>query len=98
VKALVDLGIPELTDEQIEAVSKAAEDAARKYLFSKIKQKQVQKLDITVEAEGAKPVFFTVQVDLAVVPEAKDVNEKALAKEGVKAAFDAIESCLRKLT
>jgi hypothetical protein len=98
VTALVDLGIPELTDEQIEAISQAADDAARKHIFSKIKQKRVEKLDVIVEAEGAKPVCFTVQVDLVVIPEARDVNEKALAEEGVKAAFDAIESRLRKLT
>jgi len=94
----VDLGIPELTDEQIEAVSQAAENAARKHVFSKISQKLVEKLDIIVEAEGAKPVSFTVEVDLALLPEAKGLSEKALADEAVKEAFAAIEKYLRKLT
>jgi hypothetical protein len=94
----VDLGIPELTDEQIEAVSQEAENAARKYIFSKISQKLVEKLDIIVEAEGAKPVSFTVEVDLALLPQAKGVNEGTLVKEAVKEAFKAIENYLRKLT
>ena len=45
VKNLVDLGIPELTDEQIEEVSQAAENAARKHIFSKINQKLVENLN-----------------------------------------------------
>jgi hypothetical protein len=94
----VDLGIPELTDEQIEAVSQAAENAARKHVFSKISQKLVEKLDIIVEAEGAKPVSFTVEVDLSLLPEVKGVNQKVLADEAVKEAFVTIEKCLRKLT
>ena len=94
----MDLGIPELTDEQIEAVSRAAESAARKHIFSKISQKLVEKLDIIVEAEGAKPVSFAVEVNLALLNKAKGEDEKALAKEAVKEAFKAIENYLRKLT
>ena len=70
----------------------------RKYVFSKISQKLVEKLDIVVEAEGSKPVSFSVEVDLALLPEVKGVNQKALADEAVKEAFIAIEKYLRKLT
>ena len=48
----MDLGLPELTDEQVEAVSKAAEDAARRHIFGKVSRKQVENLTISVEAEG----------------------------------------------
>lgn len=95
---MVDLGIPELTDEQIEAVSQAAENAARKHVFSKISQKLVERLDISVEAEGAKPVSFTVEVNLVLLPDARGFSEKELVDEAVKAAFEAIETRLRKLT
>jgi hypothetical protein len=98
VRSLVDLGIPELTDEQVEVVSEAAENAARKYIFSKVTQKLVNTLDISVEAEGIKPVNFAVEINLVLAPEAKDVGEKALADEALKKAFEAIESSLRKLT
>ncbi len=95
---LVDLGLPELTDEQIGEVSEAAEDAARKFVFSQVKQKQVANLDIAVEAEGAKPVTFTVEVNVRLLPDAKAVPERELADGAVKAAFGAIEKYLRKLT
>ena len=96
--SLVDLGIPELTDEQIEAASQAAENAARKHIFSKLNQKEVEKLDISVEAEGTKPVSFTVEVDLELKEHVKGVDQGALVKEAVQEAFKAVEEYLRKLT
>ncbi len=94
----MDLGLPELTDEQVEAVSKAAEDAARRHIFGKVSRKQVENLTISVEAEGANPVNFTVEVDLGLAVDMKGMNEEALADEAVKAAFKVIETYLRKLT
>lgn len=93
----MDFGIPELTDEQIEEICAAAENAARKFVLSKVSQKQIDRLDIVVEAEGAKPIDFGVEVDLLLVPEAKTADQKTLAEEAVKEAFNAIENCLRKL-
>jgi hypothetical protein len=97
VKA-VELGIPELTDEQFEEVTQTAENAARKFIFSRVNQKTVEKLDISVEAEGAKPVNIIVEVDLGLSQELKDVNAKALAEDAINEAFKAIEDYLRKLT
>jgi hypothetical protein len=93
----VDLGIPELTDEQVGEVSEVAEEAARKFVFSKVKQVSVSSLDIAVEAEGNKPVNFTVEVVVKLVPDTKG-SERELADGAVKAAFEAIETYLRKLT
>lgn len=93
----MDLGIPELTDEQFDEVTQVAENAARKHIFSKINKKTVYKLDISVEAEGTKPVNFTVEVDLVLVRQTKDIDDKALAAEAVAEAFKAIEAYLRKL-
>jgi hypothetical protein len=98
VELVVELGIPELTNEQIEEVCATAEDAARKHVLSKVSQKLLEKLDISVEAEGAKPVTFTVEVDLALIPEGKDFDQKKLAEEAVRKAFEAIETYLRKLS
>lgn len=93
----MDLGIPELTEEQIETVSEVAEEAARKHIFSQVSSKQVERLDVSVEAEGTKPVNFAVEVDLLLADAAKDVDGEKLASEAVKAAFRAIELYLSKL-
>jgi hypothetical protein len=95
---VVDLGLPELTSEQIEAASQAAENAARKHIFSKVSAKQVEKLNIAIEAEGAQPVNFTVEVELKLTQAIKGIDEKALADQAVQEAFEAIETYLRKLT
>ena len=92
-----ELGIPELTTEQIEAVCSNAENAARKYIFSKVQLKMVEKLDISVEAEGTKPLNLAVDVDLALAQQEKDVDLKKLVDEAVKEALKASEDYLRNL-
>ena len=61
---MVELGFPELTTEQIETLCQTAENAARKAVLSKVSSKMVDRLDISVEAEGSKPVNVTVEVEL----------------------------------
>ena len=94
---LVELGIPELSTEQIEILCSTAEDAARRHVLSKVSSKMVDRLDISVEAEGAKPVNVTVEMDLILKPEAKDVDAKALVAEAKNEAHKASEKYLRKL-
>ena len=94
----MDLGLPELTDEQIEEACTAAENAARKHIFSKLTQKQVDALNISVEAEGNKPVNFIVEVDLEVSLQTQGVKQKKLVEEAVQQAFKAIEDYLSTLT
>jgi hypothetical protein len=91
------LGIPELTTEQIEALCSTAENAARKYFLSKVPQKMVEKLNISVEADGAKPVNLTVEIDAALSPQMKDFDLDTLVGEAVKEALNASENYLRKL-
>ena len=71
---MVELGIPELTTEQIETLCSTAENAARKYVLSKVHSKMVDRLDICVEAAGSKPVNVTVEIDLELAPAAKDID------------------------
>lgn len=92
-----ELGFPDLATEQIETLCSIAENAARKYVLSKVSAKMLEKLDISVEAEGAKPVNVTVEVDLGLSSKMKDVDTEKLAKEAVQEAHKAIENYLRKL-
>ena len=94
---MVELGIPELTTEQIELLSQKSEDAARKTVLSKVSNKQIDRLDITVEVDGAKPVNVTVEVNLELSPKAKAVDAQAIAKAAVEAAQGAAENFLKSL-
>ena len=93
----MELGIPELTSEQIEELCAAAENAARKHVLSRVSAKLVERLNISVEAEGTKPVNLIVEIDLALSPQAKEFDQKALVQEAVKEAFKAGEDYLRRL-
>jgi hypothetical protein len=92
-----ELGFPELTTEQIELLCQTAEAAARKYVLSKVSQKDVDRLDISVEADGAKPVSVTVEINLILSPQTKNVDADALVKEAVNEAHKATENFLRKI-
>ena len=94
---MVELGLPELTTEQIETLCSTAEKAARKYVLSKVSSKMVDRLDISVEAAGSKPVNVTVEVDLVLTPQAKDIDADALVKEATNEAHKTIEKYLRKI-
>ena len=93
----MELGIPELTNEQIEEACATAEEAARNYVFLKIGQKQVETLNISVEAEGTKPLTFLVEVDFQLKPTAEEIEQKKTAAEAIQQAFEAIENYLERL-
>jgi hypothetical protein len=94
---VVELGIPELTTEQIETLCSTAEDAARKYVLSKVSHKDIDRLDISVEADGSKPVNVTVEINLILASQIKDVDADVLVKEAVNQAHKATENFLRKI-
>ena len=59
-----ELGVPELSTEQIEILCAAAEEEARKWVLSKVSSKMIDRLDISVEAEGSKPIEVAVEINL----------------------------------
>ena len=92
-----ELGFPELTTEQIELLCQTAEDATRKYVLSKVSSKNVDRLDISVEADGAKPVNVTVEINLVLSPQTKNVDANPLLKEAANEGQKAAENFLRKI-
>ena len=94
---MVELGFPELTTEQIENLCSTAENAARKYVLSKVSNKDIDRLDVSVEADGSKPVNVTVEIDLILGSQTKNVDADVLVKEAVNEAHKATENFLRKI-
>jgi hypothetical protein len=98
VEFVEELGLPELTSEQIEELCAIVEEAAREYVLSKVSSKKIETLDISVETEGAKPVTLTVDVDIALSPLMKNLDVQTLVKEAIKEAFKSAEKYLRECT
>ncbi len=95
--ANVNMGIPKLTSEQIEILCEIAEKAARTYVLSKIPSHKIQVLNITVEAEGLKPLTVNVDTEIVLSPLMKNYDVERLVKEATAEAFRSIEEYLRRL-
>jgi hypothetical protein len=94
---LEENGISELTLEQVEELCERAEQAAREYILSKIPKNRVAALDVTVDAEGTKPLTVNVDVSVVLSPLIKDFDVEALTKTATERAFAHIEEYLREL-
>lgn len=94
---LQEIGIPKLTEDQMQTLSEIVEKAARDYVMSKVPQRRVSKLDIVVETIGSKPVTISVDVDLVLSPLIrKTCNAERLANEASEVALEAAEEYLRE--
>ena len=92
-----EIGLPELTPEQVEELCSIAEDAAREYVLSKVPPKHVETLNISVETDGEKPLTLTVDVEIVLSPLMQEYDVQRLADEAVKEAFKSAEKYLREL-
>ena len=94
---LLELGIQDLTDEQIEELCDLAENAARKHVFSKINKKFIETLNISVEAEGNKPLNVTIEIELELSKKTQVSDSNIIVNESIDSAFKATEDYLRRL-
>jgi hypothetical protein len=94
---LEEIGIPELNLEQVAELCEKAEEAARDYILSKVSKSRIINLDITVDAEGTKPVTANVDVTVVLSPLMENINVEVLTKGATKRAFAIIEEYLREL-
>jgi hypothetical protein len=83
------------TDEEIEQMCLAAEDAARKHLMSKILLKRLSDLDVMIEAIGDKPLMLSVDVAIELASGNDDVDP--LVDDATDLAFSAAEAKAREL-
>jgi uncharacterized protein DUF3194 len=83
------------TDEEIEQMCLAAEDAARRHLMSKIPLKRLSDLEVMVEAIGDKPLMLSVDVAIELASGNEDVDP--LVDDATDLAFSAAEAKAREL-
>jgi len=81
------------TDEEIEQMCLAAEDAARRHLMSKIPLRRISDLDVMVEAVGDKPLMLSVDVAIELTSGNDDLDP--LVDGATDLAFSAAEAKAR---
>jgi hypothetical protein len=84
------------TEEEIEQMCLAAQDAARAHLLSKVSLKRIDDINVTVEALGDKPL--TLSVDVAIELESGEEDMDPLVDEATDLAFQAAEEKARELS
>ncbi|MDG6223761.1 MAG: DUF3194 domain-containing protein [Candidatus Bathyarchaeota archaeon] len=94
---MAEIGIPELTLEQVQELCEKAELAARKYVLSQVSTSRIIDLDVFVDAQGIKPITIDVDVNVVLSPIMKDFDVEYLTREATKQAFIVIEEYLREL-
>ena len=83
------------TDEEVELICTAAEEAARKFILSKISIKKLDDLDLSVEGVGDKPLSITVQI--AIESELENPELDTIIDDATNAAFAAAEAKVQEL-
>lgn len=89
--------ISTLTYDELEKICTVAEEAARKYIFSKVSKEYVSDLHISVDLEGQDTLNVSVEVEIKLSPLCRKVNVQEIADGSVRAAFEAIEKCLNEI-
>jgi hypothetical protein len=92
-----DLSIPDLAQQQIEKLYTVAEAAARKHVLSKVPRVKIKKLNISVEAEGTRPMNLEIDADVDLSHIMKNFDVQQLVDEAVKEGFKSAERYLREL-
>ncbi|MEM2111749.1 MAG: DUF3194 domain-containing protein [Candidatus Bathyarchaeia archaeon] len=88
------LQLSSLSYDQIEKICEIAEEAARKYVISKVPSRRISDLTISIDLEETETLNISVDVEVKLSALFKDVNVKEIARDSVKAAFEAVEKYL----
>ena len=87
-----------LSYEELERLCEIAEEAARRYVTSKIPERGISDLSISVNSIDSEALNLEVDVEIALSPLYRRVDVKKLAEEAVNAAFKAAEDYLREIS
>ncbi len=92
-----EMGLPELTSEQMEKLCEIAEQAAREHILSKLTSNKISSLDVTIDTEGTHPITVSVDVRVNLVRNERSSDVDKLVNEATKKAFMAVEEYLRTI-
>jgi len=98
VNSLREVRRTSLSYEQLERLCEIAEEAAREYVASRIPDRGISDLSISVNSVDSETLNLEIDVEITLSPLFRKVNAKKLAEEAVNAAFKAAEEYLREIS
>ena len=87
-----------LTYEQLERLCEIAEEAARKYITSRIPKRRISDISILVDSLDSETLNLRVDVEVRLSPILRNVDVEELVKGAVNAAFKTAEDYLREIS
>ena len=87
-----------LSYEQLERLCEIAEEAARECVASRIPDRGISDLSISVNSVDSETLNLEIDVEITLSPLFRKVNAKKLAEEAVNAAFKAAEEYMREIS
>jgi hypothetical protein len=91
-----EIGLPELKLHQIEEICRIAEEAARRYILSKVSFRRIADLNIIIDVSVAGPVTVNVDIDATLSPLKAEVDVAQITEEASRKALEAAEEKLRE--
>lgn len=89
--------ISSLTYEELERICEEAEEAARRYIFSKVRREYISDISISIDLEGLESLNVDVEVEVRLSPLCRGLDLQGIIDGSVKAAFEAIERYLKTI-
>jgi len=96
VNSLKEVRRTSLSYEQLERLCEIAEEAARRYVTSKVPNRGISDLSISVNSMDSETLNLEIDVEITLSPLFRKIDAKKLAEEAVDAAFKAAEDYLRE--
>jgi len=97
VNSLKEVRRTSLSYDQLEKLCEVAEEAARRYVSSRIPSRGISDLSITVSSTDSETLNLEVDVEVTLSPLFRKADVKKLAEEAVAAAFKAAEGYMREI-
>ncbi len=79
-----------------ELLFEIAENAAKEYIFARVKKVEIKNLQITCEFVINEGIDLTIDVNFSLVKDSK-IDERKLAKEAVNYALEKIDPAIGEL-
>ncbi len=95
-KGVINIGLPELSEEQLIEVGELAQETIIKHVFDVLNRSDVKDIEVTMRINRDETLDLEVEVYLE-VPVFVKVDVEGLIDEALERAYEAVERRLREI-
>jgi len=95
-KGVINIGLPELSEEQLIEVGELAQETIIKHVFDVLNRSDVKDIEVTMRINRDETLDLGIEVYLE-VPVFVKVDVEGLIDEALERAYEAVERRLREI-